>query len=330
VARLAQHPATAVAGADSILAVDSTVAEKRFGAHLPGVRPVYDAVRRRLAPGAPGERAPRRRRKAQADEAPSKLDLALALITRAVQAAVGAATVVGDGAFAVNWWLREVEALALHWLVATRHDRRLRIGATVQPFAAWVAAAPAAWACLVPLPGGGGIYGGLLPVATLLDKGRQQQGLPCRPAYFERRDRQGRVQHRWYLVTSQLTWHGAAVWAHWQRRWAIEVFHRDAKQWLQFAAMHGRSWAGLVAWLACCSLRASLLAFVRAADPACGTLSTEALVQAVRQAACQVATPATGPPTVRWPPTLPLPDPPARAPRAARPPWWPLQIQEAA
>ena len=38
---------------------------------------------------------------------------------------------------------------------------------------------------------GGGIYGGLLPAATLLDKGRQQQGLACRPAYFERRDRTG-------------------------------------------------------------------------------------------------------------------------------------------
>ena len=320
------------------------------------MRPVYDAVRRRLVDGweivsgcvvgpagawplglvphrpagPPGERAPRRRRKAGPGETPSKLDLALALVTTAVGAAVGATTVVGDGAFAVNWWLREIHALGLHWLVATRQDRRLRIGAAVWPFATWLEQLPLGWACVVPLPGGGGIYGGLLPAATLLDKGRQQQGLACRPAYFERRDRHGRVRHRWYLVTSQQGWDAATVWTHWQQRWAIEVFHRDAKQWLQFAAMHGRSWAGLVGWLACCSLRASLLAFLRAADPAWGALSTEATVRALRTAACLV-TPQSAPhPRVQRPPTLPQGQFGAGLAPLRPAPNWPLAVEEAA
>lgn len=354
VAQLARHPATAVAAdGEAILAVDSTVVEKRFGPHLPGVHPVYDAVRRRLVDGweivsgcvvgptgawplglvphrpSPAGATGRRRRKAQAGEAPSKLDLALQLIATAVQAAVGAPTVVGDGAYAVNWWLREVAALALHWLVATRHDRRLRIGAEVRAFAAWVERLPAVWGCVEALPGGGGIYGGLLPEATVLDKGRRQQGLACRPAYFERRDRHGRVGHRWYLVTSQLTWSPEQVWAHWQRRWAIEGFHRDAKQGLQFAAMHGRHWAGLVAWLACCSLRASLLALLRAADPAWGALSTDAVVQALRHAACLVTPQAVPTPRVSPPPTLPpLPRTLPTLPAASAE--WPITYAEAA
>ena len=272
--------------------------------------------------------APRRRRKAQAGEAPSKLDVALQLIATAVAAAVGAPTGVGDGAYAVNWWLREVAALGLHWLVATRHDRRLRIGAEVRAFAAWVERLPTAWVCVAALPGGGGIYGGLLPEATLLDKGRQQQGLACRPAYFERRDRQGRVVHRWYLVTSQLTGSPEQVWTHWQRRWAIEVFHRDAKQWLQLAGMHGRHWAGLEAWLAACSLRASLLAFVRAAEPAWGALSTAAVVQALQRAACWVTPQAGAGARVGAAPTLPALPPALRgAPAGA---WWPIDYAEAA
>jgi hypothetical protein len=363
VARLAQHPATALAppaGADDpaggIVAVDSTVVEKRFGPRLPGVRPVYDNVRRGLVdgweivsgcvvgprgawplgllphrpPGEPRERAPRRRRKAQPGEAPSKLDLALQLVEWAVRAAVGAPTVVGDGAFAVNWWLREVEGRALHWLVATRHDRRLRIGAEVAAFATWVQQLPLVLTCVASAPEGGGVYGCLLPRATLLDKGCRRNGLSCRPAYCERRDAWGRVQHRWYLVTSQTSWDLPTLWRHWQWRWPVESFHRDAKQWLQLAAMHGRSWAGLVAWLACCSVRASLLAALRVVEPTCAGWSTEALVQALRTAACQVTVPAGTPPTVSLPPALPATHLAARAAPPDPRPWWPLRLPEAA
>ena len=138
------------------------------------------------------------------------------------------------------------------------------------------------------------------------------------------------MRHRWYLVTSQLTWDAAAVWAHWQRRWAIEVFHRDAKQWFQLAAMHGRSWAGLVAWLACCSLRASLLAVLRAANPAWGALSTEAATRTLRRAACLV-TPQGGPlATVQHAPTLPPIAPGTGLPPLKPAPGWPLQWDAAA
>jgi hypothetical protein len=362
VARLAQPPATALppvrGPADpvgGVLAVDSTVVEKRFGPRLPGRRPVYDNVRRRLVDGweiasgcvvgprgawplgrlprqppPPGERAPRRRRQAQGGEAPSKLDLALELVTWAVRAGVGAPTVVGDGAFAVNWWLRAVEQLGLRWLVATRHDRRLRIGAAVAAFATWVTRQAAPWPCLVPAPGGGGIYGGLLPGATLLDKGCRQQGLACRPAYYERRDATGRVQHRWYLVSSQLTWDSATLWRHWQWRWPVESFHRLAKQSLPLGAMHGRCWAGLVAWLAGCSLRASVLAVLRAGDPVCAALAPDSLVPALRRAACAVTPGVDGAATVGLPPTLPARELAALPPRAAPVPWWPLQLQAVA
>jgi hypothetical protein len=352
VQRLAQHPATALPH-DGILAVDSTVIEKRFGPQLPGRRPVYDNVRRRLVDGwdvvsgcvvgprgawplglLPHQppvqgRAPRRRRAAQAGELPSKLDLARQLVASAVAAPLGLQAVVGDGAFSVNWWLRAVAELGVAWLVATRQDRRLRIGATVQSIAAWAAAAPAAWPCVAERRDGGRIYGGLLPPATLLDKGCQQKGLACRPAYFERRDRQGRVRHRWYLVTSQLAWDAPTLWAYWERRWAIEVFHRDAKQSLQLAAMHGRHWAGLVAWLAACSLRASLLAFLRATDPAWGAYSTGALARRLYEAACGVRPAARGPSRFQAPRTLP-PLPAALAAALDHDPAWPLAQQEAA
>jgi hypothetical protein len=360
---LATHPVTALprtaAGEGSgIVAVDSTTLEKRFARHLPHLRPVYDPVRRQLVEGyelvsacvvgpdrawpvgllphakadTAGERAAqrRRRRKAQSGERPSKLDLALQLVVLAIGAGVGAPTVVGDGAFAVNWWLREIAALGRHWLVATRHDRRLRIGAEVAGFATWVAREAPAWSVVEQDPDGGGIFGGLLPAARLLDKGCRQQGLPCRPAYLERRDRQGRVRHRWYLVTSQLDWDLATLWQHWQWRWQCEVFHRTCKQQLHLAAVHVRHWAGVVALVACTSLRASLLAFLRAYDPVCGALSPEALVDALRAAACAVEASAQEPVlTVQLPPTLPARQLWQQGEPAGRDPAWPLRLQAA-
>ncbi|HET8684251.1 MAG TPA: transposase [Micromonosporaceae bacterium] len=349
---LGRHPATAV-GADGILAVDSTVVEKRHGPHLPGRRPVYDPVQRRLVDGyelvsacavagarswalglvphrppdaAAARAALRRRRRARPGEPPSKLDLALRLVEAAVWAGVPAGTVVGDGAFAAQWWLRAVAAVGRHWLVTTRRDRRLRIGAEIRGFGAWAAALPLE--LLEPGTRGTGLWGGLLPRATLLDRHCARRGLACRAAYLERRDRRGRVLHRWYLVTSHLDWDLAAIWTHWQWRWSVEVLHRDAKQHLHLDAFHVRTWAGITALVALTSLRASLLAFVRAADPACGARSTEALVAALRTAACLVETDAHGLTRVSPPPTLPT----ARWPRPAAPlPYgWPLPWTDAA
>jgi hypothetical protein len=237
--------------------------------------------------------------------------------------------VVGDAAFRVNWWLRAVAELGVGWLVATRQDRRLRIGATVQSFAAWAAPAAPAWPRVAERRNGGGIYGGLRPPATLLDKGCQQQGLACRPAYFERRDKQGRVRHRWYLVISRTDWDAPTLWAAWERRGAIEVFHRDAKQSLQLAAMHGRHWSGLVAWLAAWSLRASLLALLRASDPAWGAYSTAALARRLYEAASGVHGSPHGPRVIRAPRTLP-PLAPALTAVLDDDPAWPLIQQHAA
>jgi hypothetical protein len=340
---LGRHPTTAV-GADGILAVDSTVVEKRHGPRLPGRQAVYAAAQRRLVDGyelvsacvvgptgrwplglvphrppaaaAARGRLQRRRRQARPGELPSKLDLALRLVATAARARVPAATVVGDGAFAAQWWLRAVTALGRHWLVATRRDRRLRSGAEIRGFGAWAAALPLA--VLEAGARGTSVWGGLLPAATLLDRHCARRGLACQAAYFERRDRRGRVRHRWYLVTSRTDWDLTAIWTHWQWRWQVEVLHRDAKQHLHLDAVHVRTWAGITALVALTSLRASLLAFVRAADPACRTRSTEALVGALRDAACLVETAASGirispPPTLPtsalWPTSTALPPP---------------------
>ena len=325
--RLAAEPATAV-GDDGVIGVDSCPVEKRYGRHLPGRRPVYDSSTERLVDGyevvsavaADGERAwplglvpylrpagqaaPRRRRRARAGEVPSKLDLALGWVEQAVAAGVRAQTVVGDSAFAVMWWLREVAARERHWLVATRADRRLRIGAEVRPVAEWAAAVP-----LAPIATGDrgtSVWGGTLPDATLLDRHCRRRGLACQFAYFERRSRQGTILHRWYLVTSQGTWDAATVWRHWQWRWPVEELHRAGKQHLGLADFHARTEAGLTAWLACTSLRAGLLAFLRATTPAGQALSTEALVATLRTAACLVESPATGqPPLLHWPQACP-------------------------
>src|SRR5206468_7822484 len=165
------------------------------GRRMADRRPVYDAVQKRLVDGyelvsaavaGPGGSWPlgllphrpapapartalrRRRRKARPDEPPSKLDLALQLVVLAVAAGVGAPTVVGDGAFAVNWWLREIAALGRHWLVGTRRDRRLRIGALIQPFHAWASAA--ALSEVARMPDGASLWGARLPEAILLDR----------------------------------------------------------------------------------------------------------------------------------------------------------------
>ena len=327
---LAIHPATRV-GEEGIIAVDSTTAEKRYGPHLPGIRPVYDAVQRRLVDGyeivsacvvagvvawpvgllphrkadtaSEREKNKRRRRKAKPGELPSKLDLALELVQLAVAAGVRASTVVGDSAFGTMWWLREIAALGRHWLVGMRLDRRLRIGAEIRNFRDWCAKVPLV---MLEVSGQGTtVWGALLPEAVLLDKGCNRKGLVCRPAYFERRDRKGRVIHRWYLVTSQLAWDLTTVWQAWGWRWAIEELHRSSKQHMRLSDFHVRSWEGIVALIACTSLRASLLYFMRAFDPSCQHLSLEALVLALREAACVVEQPATGRAQVNLPPNLP-------------------------
>lgn len=327
---LAMHQATRV-GPEGIIAVDSTTVEKRYGPHLPGIRPVYDAVQRRLVDGyeivsacvAAGmvawpvgllphrkadtaserEKNKRRRRKAKPGESPSKLDLALELVQLAVAAGVRASTVVGDSAFGSMWWLREIAALGRHWLVGMRLDRRLRIGAKIRSFRDWCGRVQLEM--LETSAAGTTIWGTLLPEAVLLDKGCNRKGLACRPAYFERRDRKGRVIHRWYLVTSQLTWDLAAVWQAWSWRWSIEELHRASKQDMRLSDFHVRSWEGIVALIVCTSLRASLLYFIRALDPSCQDLSIEALVIALREAACVVEQPPTGRAHVSLPPNLP-------------------------
>lgn len=310
---MAHHEATAV-GQEGIIAVDSTTVEKQYGPKLPEIRPVYDASKKRLVDGyelvsacavgpkkafplglLPHRKAPtaseretlkRRRRKAKEGEQPSKLDLALDLISRAIANGVGAATVVGDSAFAVMWWLREINALERHWLVATRQDRRLRIGAMVRTFRDLARDVPLE--LIETSVGGTTVYGARWPEVTLLDRHCQKKGLVCQAIYFERRSRQGKVIHRWYLVTDQMGWDMRAVWQHWQWRWKIEVMHREAKQHMHLADFHARTWEGIVAWIACSSLRASLLGFMRQIDPVCGARSMEALTAMLQKAACTV------------------------------------------
>jgi hypothetical protein len=352
--RPGHHPATDN-GQEGIIAVDSTTAEKRYGPHLPGIRPVYDAVQKKLVDGyeivsacvagpkgsyaiglvphrkaataAERQACNRRRRRAAEGELPSKLDLALGFVLLAVSQGVGAPTVVGDSAFAVMWWLREIAALGRHWLVATRQDRRLRIGAQIKAYRDW-----ARGACLTLLQTGEqgtSLWGALLPEAVLLERHCNCKGLACRPVYFERRNRRGRVIHRWYLVTSQTQWSLAEAWLNWSWRWRIEELHRDSKQLLRLEGFHVRSWEGIVALIVCTSLRASLLAFMRAVDPALAGLSTEGLVAALGEAACLVEPPSDGWAGVDQPPTLstevlwqeqrdPLPSQ-----------WWPIVLKAA-
>ncbi|MDO8674356.1 MAG: transposase [Dehalococcoidia bacterium] len=327
VAALNHHPATR-AGKDWIIAVDGTTIEKCYGPKLAGIRPVYDVVKKRLVDGyelvsgcivgadmalplgllphrkaeSAEERKVRRRRKAEPGELPSKLDLALELVKMAVAAGVSASTVVADSGFTAMWWLREIVAMRLQWLVSVRQDRRLRIGAEIRSISDWCSQLSLG---LVEVGNRGtSIWGSLLPEATLLDKGCNLKGLACRPAYFERRNRQGRVIHRWYLVSSQLTWDLGMIWQTWKRRWAIEVLHRECKQHLSLADFHVRHWEGIVTLIACTSLRASLLYFIRAMEPCCRNLSIEALVIFLREAACLVELPIIGRVQVSLPPKL--------------------------
>jgi len=345
----------------ALVAVDTTVTEKPDGPCLPGRRPVYSSSKKRLVDGYelvsacvvgtapaggvrtwplgllphqkstdPTDRATqqRRRRKARDGERPSKLDLALTLVGLAAGAGVPVTTVVGDSAFAVMWWLREVEAMGLDWLVATRQDRRLRIGAEIRAFTAWAGSLP-----LTRLDVGTTstqIWAGRLPDITLLDRHCNRQGLPGQAVYFERRTHQGTVVHRWYLVTSHRDWDLLAIWQHWQWRWQIEVLHRDTRQHLHLDAFHVRTWSAIVALVACSSLRASLLAFLRAAAPTDALSSTEALVAALRLAACLVQTAPDGSVVASLPTSLrgfvPVPlDPCPPFPRHI----WPVRLRAA-
>lgn len=351
---LARHPATAV-GENGVLAVDSTTIEKRYGPQMAERSSVYDAVPGKLVDGyavvsagavegerhwsvglwpyrkalTAAERAQhaRRRRKAQEGERPSKLDLALMLVGMAVRAGVAAGTVVADSAFAVSWWLREVTALGRHWLVSLRKDRRLRIGAEVRAVEAW--AKDVSLERRAVDQRGTELWGGQLPEAVLLDKGCRRKGLACRLTYMERRNRQGKVLHRWYLATSQVAWDLGAVWQHWEWRWPVEVLHRTGKQQLALEQFHVRRWEGIVAWLVCSSLRASLVAFVRAADPVCGALSTEGLAAALTGAACLVEQQADGRADVSLPPTLRAVTLWNQAPAPLPARWWPLRLKAA-
>jgi hypothetical protein len=259
---------------------------------------------RKAATAPEREAQKRRRRKAKEGELPSKLDLALALVSLAVAAGVGATTVVGDSAFAVMWWLREVAALGRQWLVTTRQNRRLRIGAEIGAFRDWAKAASVTF--VESGEKGSTLYGTLLPKAVLLDRHCQRKGLDCRPAYFERRNKAGKVIHRWYMVTSQWDWDLEAIWLHWSWRWQIEELHRDSKHSLLLSSFHVRTWEGIVALIACTCLRVNLVYFLRAVEPACGALFVEGLVPALSKAACHVQPqPSQSQWKVTLPPTLP-------------------------
>lgn len=354
------------------LAVDSTTVEKRYGPRLAGRHPVYDAVQKKLVDGyalvsatavgaqtawplglVPHRPLPprtRRRRPARPDEAPSKLDLALRFVQVAVATGVlgGGGTVLGDSAFCVMWWLQEVATLGCAWLVATRQDRRLRIGAAIQPVRDWCAAVPLTLVTATaavpttgppprptrrrPRPAGTTVWGACLPQGVLLERHCTRRGLPCQAAYFERRAADGTVRHRWYLVTSHLDWDLPTIWGQWQRRWAIEVLHRTSKQWLHLGSFHSRTWEGIVTWVVCAGLRATLLAVLRTTAPAWGACSTEALVARLRQAACTVVTAPTGTLEVQPPATLPAPAlwAPTATPDPPVPPeWWPVVLRAA-
>jgi len=331
--------------------VDSTVVEKRYGPKLPHRQPVYNSCTKWLVNGhelvsacvSDGRRiwpvgivphAPlpkpeqRRRRKAAPGEAPSKLDQTLELVDGVLGAGVAELTVVGDGAFSVQWFLRELEARELDWLVGTRADRRLRIGAEIHAFRDWVAQQPLQR--LANEPHGKTLWGACLPEATLLDRHCSRQGLACRPLYVERRDRTGRVEHRWYLVARRRDLPLAALWQTWQQRWPIEQLHRDAKQALHLEDYHGRTWSAIVAWVVATSLRASLLALLQAIEPAWRSLAIPALTDAVDHVPCllqpsadghvHVPLPKTRPPTVLWHPADPPPLPAQH---------WPIRLEVA-
>ncbi len=316
---------------ESGLVVDSLVVEKRYGPKLPGIRPVYDPVQQKLVDGyeivscclvnaenscpvglLPHEKAEtaegrakakRRRRKALPGELPSKLDLALALIGIALASGIVGPTLIGDGGFAVMWFLREVAQLGLHWLVSTRHDRRLRIGTEIARFRDW--AKCASLSCIVPGKDEGGVWGAILPQATLLEKGCAVKGLACRPAYLERRNAQGRVIHQWYLVSSHLDWDLASIWLYWSWRWQIEVWHRIWKQQLRLTQFHVRSWSGITSLLACSSLRATLVTYLQTLAPAWQGLSVQGLIFQLTQLACQVTVGSDSPVQVGRPELLP-------------------------
>jgi hypothetical protein len=338
VGALAQHPVTRL-GDDIVLAVDTTTVEKRWGRHLPRRQPVYSGVRKRLVDGyelvsawvsdphqgwpvglvahAPVSGSDRRRRRAaQPGEAPSKLDEALALVETVIATVAQHGTVVGDSAFAVQWWLRALRERGWDFLVGTRADRRLRIGAEIRSFTQWVPTLP-----LEPL--GPHLWGGRLSGVTLLDRHCDQRGLPVQAVYVERRDHQGRVVHRWHLVTSQTTWDLATIWAHWKRRWPVEMVHRDGKQHLQLNDFHARTWAGIQAWVAATSLRASLVAFIRAAGLLGDPESTEATVATLRLTPSLILPTDTG----RVQATLPTGyGMPTAHPHPLPGSWWPVTV----
>lgn len=346
---LARHPATALAG-PVVLALDSTTVEKRYGPRLPHRQPVYDSCQQRLVDGhelvsayvsdgrrgwplglvphVPLPKAARRRRKARPGELPSKLDQALELVDRARPAGLSPLTVVGDGAYSVQWFLSELEARELDWLVATRADRRLRIGAEIRAFRDWVLELPLER--LSAAPGGKTLWGACLPQATLLERHCNQRGLACRPVYVERRDAQGRVEHRWYLLARRRDLALATLWHTWQQRWPVEGLHRDGKQALHLEDYHGRTWAEIVAWVVATSLRASLLAFLQAVEPTCQGLACPALVDSLDHLPCLVQPTAHGLVQIPPPPTLPTSvlwhttDPP---PLPAK--YWPIRLAAA-
>jgi hypothetical protein len=342
VAALARHPATRLTG-DVVVAVDTTTIEKRWGPRLERRQPVYSSITKRLVDGyelvsawvsdpcrgwpvgllahAPiTGSARRRRREAAPGEAPSKLDEALQLLDLVIAAGVPGGTVVGDSAFAVQWWLRAVRQRTWDFLVATRTDRRLRIGAEIRAFAHWVPSLT-----LQPLAGSDRLWGGILPDVILLDRHCGLRGLTGQAVYVERRDPDGRVRHRWYLVTSHTDWDLATVWAQWQRRWPIETFHRDSKQDLHLNDFHARTWAGIVAWVAATSLRASLVAFVRAAGLLDDPGSTGATVATLRLTASLVEPEPAGHvlATISGLGPRPRVEPPLPAP------WWPIILRAA-
>jgi hypothetical protein len=339
VAALARHPATQLAG-DVVVALDTTTVEKRWGRHLPHRQPVYSGITRRLVDGyelvsawvsdphqgwpvglvahAPIAETARRRRAAREGEAPSKLDEALHLLDLVIATGTSAGTVVADGAFAVQWWLRAVRARGWDVLVGMRADRRLRIGAEIRPFAQWVPT-------LTLQPLGPGLYGGILPEVILLDRHCRLRGLPVQAVYLERRNHHGKIVHRWHLVTSHLTWDVATVWAHWQRRWPVEVVHRDCKQHLQLTDFHARTWAGIEAWVAATSVRASLLAFIRAAGLVGDSLSTDAAVARLRLTPSLIMVRTDGPSQATVPRGFPQPQTAPPLPEA----WWPITVRAA-
>jgi hypothetical protein len=102
----------------------------------------------------------------------------------------------------------------------------------------------------------------------------------------------------------------------------------------RFVASRRHAWPAVLgamagAQVACTSLRAGVLAFLRATDPGCAAQSTEALVGALRVAACLVSTDAAGAVSASLPPALPLT---LRSPShdtPLPPQWWPVRLRAA-